>query len=115
MEIFTDALLDYLLVVLSIVIAAVGIFLLANWKKLGAWIQTQKAKGQQELLWNVAQEAYIRAEGFIGENGQAKMQIALEYGLKKLNQFYRVNVSAEELQAKIQEAWVKLEKIPKGK
>ena len=44
--------------------------------------------------------------------GSEKMDIALDYAVKRLRTL-GITVSADEIRAKIQEAWVKLDKIPK--
>lgn len=115
MDFVSEMIADYATTVIALLIAGAGILALAKWKQLGEWLKVQHAKNEQDLLWSIAQEAYVRAEALLGANGQQKMEAALSWALEKLKRYNKTGVTAEEMQTKIEEAWVKLEKIPKGK
>lgn len=120
LELFQPVISNVVLSVLAIVIAAAGLFLLRQWKALGAWINARKtaaeaqgAESLQNTLWSVAQEAYAKAEITAAElAGSDKMAVALDYAVKKLNHM-GATFHTDEIRAKIHEAWLKLEGIPK--
>lgn len=104
---------------ITLFVAAAGIFLLRKWKELGKYIsakrQATKALGAESIqntLWSIAQEAYVKAE-YAAEKlaGSEKMDIALNYALDKLRGL-GINHTRDEVKTKIQEAWVKLDKVP---
>ncbi|WP_337034741.1 phage holin, LLH family [Paenibacillus illinoisensis] len=118
-EVARPIITDVLFGVITLFIAAAGIFLLRKWKELGRYIvakrQATKALGAESLqntLWTIAEEAYIKAE-YAAEKlaGSEKMDVALNYALEKLSGL-GINRSKEEVRNKIQEAWVKLDKLP---
>lgn len=119
-EVARPVIMDVLFGVITLFIAAAGIFLLRKWKELGKYItakrQATKASGAESLqntLWTIAEEAYVKAE-YAAEKlaGSEKMDIALNYALEKLRGL-GIDRSKEEVRNKIQEAWVKLDKLPK--
>ncbi|WP_413373269.1 phage holin, LLH family [Paenibacillus taichungensis] len=118
-ELARPVITDVLFAVITLFIAAVGIFLLRKWKELGKYItakrQATKALGTESLqntLWSIAQEAYVKAE-YAAEKlaGSEKMDVALNYALDKLRGL-GINHTRDEVKTKIQEAWVKLDKVP---
>lgn len=118
-ELARPVITDVFFAVITLFIAAAGIFLLRKWKDLGKYItakrQATKALGAESLqntLWSIAGEAYIKAE-YAAEKlaGSEKMDIALNYALEKLRGL-GINRSRDEVRNKIQEAWVKLDKLP---
>lgn len=119
-ELFQPIISNVVLSILAIVIAAAGLFLLKQWKDLGAWINARKVAAEaqgvesiQNALWSVAQEAYAKAETTATElAGNEKMSVALDYAVKKLRQL-GISVHTDEVRAKIHEAWIKLDQVPK--
>ena len=118
-EVARPIITDVLFGVITLFIAAAGIFLLRKWKELGKYIvakrQSAKASGAESLqntLWTIAEEAYIKAE-YAAEKlaGSEKMDVALNYALEKLRGL-GIDRSKDEVRNKIQEAWVKLDKLP---
>lgn len=120
LELFQPVISNVVLSVLAIVIAVAGLFLLKQWKALGAWINARKtsaeaqgAESLQNTLGSVAQEAYAKAETTAAElAGSEKMAVALDYAVKKLNSL-GASFHTDEIRAKIHEAWIKLDQIPK--
>ncbi|WP_337033184.1 phage holin, LLH family [Paenibacillus illinoisensis] len=119
-EIIQSTVTTVLVSIACLLVALLFWFLLKEWRQLGAWIAARKAAAEaksaesiQNTLWSVAQEAYAKAEQALGElAGSEKMDVALNYAVKRLRALGIV-VNADEIRAKIQEAWVKLDKIPK--
>lgn len=119
-EIIQSTVTTVLISIACLLVALLFWFLLKEWRQLGAWIAARKAAAEaksaesiQNTLWSVAQEAYAKAEHALGElAGSEKMDVALNYAVKRLRALGIV-VNADEIRAKIQEAWVKLDKIPK--
>ena len=119
-EIIQSTVTTVLISVACLLLALLFWFLLKEWRQLGAWITARKAAAEaksaesiQNALWSVAQEAYAKAEATLGElAGSDKMDMALNYAVKRLRAL-GITVTADEIRAKIQEAWVKLDKIPK--
>lgn len=119
-EIIQSTVTTVLVSIACLLVALLFWFLLKEWRQLGAWIAARKAAAEaksaesiQNTLWSVAQEAYAKAEHALGElAGSEKMDLALNYAVKRLRALGIV-VNADEIRAKIQEAWVKLDKIPK--
>ncbi|OMF17263.1 hypothetical protein BK131_04680 [Paenibacillus amylolyticus] len=119
-EIIQSTVTNVLIFVACMLAVMLFVFLVKEWRQLGAWIAARKAAAEaksaesiQNALWSVAQEAYAKAEAALGElAGPDKMDIALNYAVKRLRALGIV-VNADEIRAKIQEAWVKLDKIPK--
>jgi len=119
-EIIQSTVTNVLITVACLLAVMLFVFLLKEWRQLGAWIAARKAAAEaksaesiQNALWSVAQEAYAKAEAALGElAGSDKMDLALNYAVKRLRALGIV-VNADEIRAKIQEAWVKLDKIPK--
>ncbi|OMF05286.1 hypothetical protein BK129_14975 [Paenibacillus amylolyticus] len=119
-EIIQSTVTNVLISVACLLAVMLFVFLVKEWRQLGAWIAARKASAEaksaesiQNALWSVAQEAYAKAEAALGElSGPDKMDIALNYAVKRLRALGIV-VNADEIRAKIQEAWVKLDKIPK--
>ena len=119
-EIIQSTVTTVLKSVACLLLALLFWFLLKEWRQLGAWITARKAAAEaksaesiQNALWSVAQEAYAKAEATLGElAGSDKMDMALNYAVKRLRAL-GITVTADEIRAKIQEAWVKLDKIPK--
>lgn len=119
-EIIQSTVTNVLVTVACLLAVMLFVFLVKEWRQLGAWIAARKAAAEaksaesiQNTLWSVAQEAYAKAEAAIGElAGSDKMDLALNYAVKRLRALGIV-VNADEIRAKIQEAWVKLDKIPK--
>ncbi|MEK5060465.1 hypothetical protein BK126_04360 [Paenibacillus sp. FSL H7-0326] len=120
LEYFQPVVTNVVLSVLAVVIAAIGLFIVRQWRALGAWINAKKAAAEaqgmesiQNALWSVAQEAYAKAESSAADlAGNEKMSVALDYAVKKLNQI-GISVHTDEVKAKIHEAWIKLDQIPK--
>lgn len=118
-ELIQSVVTNVLISLACLLVALLFWFLLKEWKQLGAWIAARKAAAEatsaesiQNTLWSVAQEAYAKAEAAIGElAGSEKMDLALNYAVKRLRALGIV-VNPDEIKAKIQEAWVKLDKIP---
>lgn len=118
-EIIQSTVTNVLVTVACLLAVMLFVFLLKEWRQLGAWIAARKAAAEaksaesiQNALWSVAQEAYAKAEAALGElAGSDKMDLALNYAVKRLRALGIV-VNADEIRAKIQEAWVKLDKIP---
>lgn len=119
-EIIQSTVTTVLVSIACLLVALLFWFLLKEWRQLGDWIAARKAAAEaksaesiQNTLWSVAQEAYAKAEHALGElAGSEKMDLALNYAVKRLRALGIV-VNADEIRAKIQEAWVKLDKIPK--
>lgn len=119
-EIIQSTVTTILVSIACLLVALLFWFLLKEWRQLGAWIAARKAASEatsaesiQNTLWSVAQEAYAKAEAALGElAGSEKMDLALNYAVKRLRALGIV-VNADEIRAKIQEAWIKLDKIPK--
>lgn len=119
-EIIQSTVTTILVSIACLLVALLFWFLLKEWRQLGDWIAARKAAAEaksaesiQNTLWSVAQEAYSKAEAALGElAGSEKMDLALNYAVKRLRALGIV-VNADEIRAKIQEAWVKLDKIPK--
>ncbi|MEC0110392.1 hypothetical protein P4H27_25820 [Paenibacillus taichungensis] len=119
-EIIQSTVTNVLITVACLLAVMLFVFLLKEWRQLGAWIAARKAAAEaksaesiQNALWSVAQEAYAKAEAALGElAGSDKMDLALNYAVKRLRALGIV-VNADEIRSKIQEAWVKLDKIPK--
>lgn len=119
-EIIQSTVTNVLVTVVCLLAVMLFVFLVKEWRQLGAWIAARKAAAEaksaesiQNALWSVAQEAYAKAEVALGElAGSDKMDLALNYAVKRLRALGIV-VNADEIRAKIQEAWVKLDKIPK--
>ncbi|WP_145333368.1 phage holin, LLH family [Paenibacillus xylanexedens] len=119
-EIIQPIVTNALITVACLLVVMLFIFLVKEWRQLGAWIAARKAAAEarsaesiQNALWSVAQEAYAKAEAALGDlAGSDKMDIALNYAVNRLRAL-GIMVTADEIRAKIQEAWVKLDKIPK--
>ncbi|MFJ2042264.1 hypothetical protein ACIOBL_01605 [Paenibacillus taichungensis] len=119
-EFIQSTVTNVLVTVACLLAVMLFVFLLKEWRQLGAWITARKAAAEaksaesiQNALWSVAQEAYAKAEAALGElAGSDKMDLALNYAVKRLRALGIV-VNVDEIRAKIQEAWVKLDKIPK--
>ncbi|MNB67128.1 hypothetical protein D3C75_136120 [compost metagenome] len=100
---------------LTVILAGLGVFFKQQASKFKNYLETQALKNKQNLLWQVAQEAYARAEAAVySADATEKKSIAYGYAAKKLSE-QGIDVTADEIQAKIQEAWIKLEGIPEGK
>lgn len=118
-DIIQSVITNVLVTVVCLLAVLLFIFLLKEWKRLGAWISARKAAAEakaaesiQNALWSVAQEAYSKAESALGElAGSEKMDIALNYAVNRLRSL-GIKVNVDVIRAKIQEAWVKLDKIP---
>jgi hypothetical protein len=81
--------------------------------KAGAYFDAKLTAAQRELLHRIAEEAYAFAETvFKDVGGPAKLEKALQYAIEQLAKS-RVSVSAVELQAAIEKAWIELERINK--
>jgi hypothetical protein len=100
-------------VAVSAIVIGVLALLVKNWRLLGQWIAVKKAASHQGVLWSLAQEAYAQAElagvEFLTSD---KLDFAIDYALKKAARLKIPVESKEEIKAKIQEAWIKLDKIP---
>ncbi|KAA8750081.1 hypothetical protein [Paenibacillus sp. UASWS1643] len=121
-EIIQSVVTNALISIACLLAVLLFVFLLKEWRQLGAWITARKAAAEaksaesiQNALWSVAQEAYAKAEAALGElAGSDKMDLAINYAVKRLRAL-GITVSADVIRAKIQEAWVKLDKIPNQK
>jgi hypothetical protein len=105
----------YSIVAVAVTAIALGILglLIKNWRLLGQWIAIRKAASHQVVLWSLAQEAYARAElAAVEFMTSDKLDFAIDYALKKAARLKIPVESKEEIKAKIQEAWIKLDKIP---
>lgn len=121
-EVIQSVVTNALISVACLLAVMLFVFLLKEWRQLGAWIAARKAAAEakaaesiQNALWSVAQEAYAKAEEALGKlAGSDKMDLAINYAVKRLRSL-GIIVSADVIRAKIQEAWVKLDKIPNQK
>lgn len=74
--------------------------------KAGAYIDAKLTATQREMLHRIAGEAYAYAETVLrGAGGEAKLSEALQYASNQLKK-RGINVSAEEIQAAIEKAWL---------
>jgi anaerobic ribonucleoside-triphosphate reductase len=101
--------------ILSVILAGIGVYAKKQAGVFAKWLDTRATANKQNILWSVAQEAYSIAEAAIySPDAQMKKTVAYDYAAKKLAE-QGINVTGAEIEAKIQEAWIKLEGIPEGK
>lgn len=104
--------------IIAAVLAIIGAAALYLFRKLGAYIDTKKRLAKvgssEALLWTLAQEGYAHAEKIGKEMSAAgKFGIAYDYLAKRAGEL-GLEVDADRLRAKTQEAWTKLEGMPKA-
>lgn len=94
-------------------LAALGLIVrlaLMEWRKMkpkiDEWLSKQLDASTRELLSRVGQEAFVFAETTYRQlSGTERLQYALEYATRVLNQ-YGVKVTPEEISAAIHSAWL---------
>lgn len=104
--------------VIAAVLAIIGAAALYLFRKVGAYIDTKKQLAKtgsaEALLWTLAQEGYAHAEKTGKEmSASGKFGIAYDYLAKRAGEL-GLEVDADRLRAKTQEAWTKLEGMPKA-
>lgn len=115
-EVYAVMINNLVLTLVATIVLALIVFLLTQWRRLTSYIDQKKreseAKGAdsfQSTLWSVAQEAYVFAETKGKGIWESKSHQAFEYASQKMK-LLGLNVTPEQLEAKIQEAWLKLDK-----
>lgn len=100
------------------ILALIGLGALFLFRKLGDYIETKKrlakAGSAESLLWTLAQEGYAHAEKTGKEmSASGKFGIAYDYLAKRAGEL-GLDVDSDRLRAKTQEAWTKLEGMPRA-
>lgn len=104
--------------VIAAVLAIIGAAALYLFRKVGAYIDTKKQLAKtgraEALLWTLAQEGYAHAEKTGKEmSASGKFGIAYDYLAKRVGEL-GLEVDSDRLRAKTQEAWTKLEGMPRA-
>lgn len=100
-------------VLTAVFLAALGLIVrlaLLEWRKvqprLDEWLEKQVDASTRELLARVGREAFVFAETAYRQlSGPERLQYALEYATRVLNQ-YGVKVTPEEISAAIHSSWL---------
>lgn len=116
---YQELITNVLLTVGALLFVTLMLFILSQWGRLKTLIDQKKTEAEasgaesfQNTLWSIAQEAYVYAEKKGGELVGDKALIAYDYAAKKLTSMGFV-VTSEEIKAKVEEAWLKLDQKPK--
>lgn len=109
---------EIVLSVIATILALTGLAALFLLRKLGDYIETKKRLAKvgsaEALLWTLAQEGYAHAEKTGKEmSASGKFGVAYDYLAKKATEL-GLEVDADRLRAKTQEAWTKLEGMPRA-
>lgn len=115
-----ETIVQYAAMVLVFVVALAAMYaVLYFWTPLGTYIKHQAEQKKNAILWELAQQGYAAAEKWARSQDVSKDIIAGEKAtiaydfVTKMAKKIGVNITADQVEAMVQLAWTKLEKIPR--
>ncbi len=109
-ETIVQAAQPYITAIVTAIIGVLASMIIVGLKaiqnKVDKWLEARTTAAQRETIHKVASEAFALAQTTFKElGGEAKLQEALSYALKQLGK-RGISVSAQEVQAAIEKAYL---------